>query len=65
MPPKTGIFLIDPEMKESVAPGLAIKIVVAFETDELGNFHDQLEIECDDYKRVLDGSKREISETYR
>ena len=40
IPPKTGKFLIDPEMKESVAPGLSIKIVVAFETDEIGNFHD-------------------------
>ena len=42
--PKTNKFRCDYDMQGNIAPGLAMKLLVSFETDKLGDFHDVLEI---------------------
>ena len=48
--PKTNKFRIDYEAQGPVAAGLAIKMNVSFETDDDGDFHDVVEIACEDSK---------------
>lgn len=45
--PKTNKFRCDYDMQGNVAAGLAMKLVVSFETDKNGDFHDMLEIVSD------------------
>ena len=45
--PKTNKFRCDYDMQGNVAAGLAMKLVVSFETDKSGDFHDVLEIVSD------------------
>jgi len=45
--PKTNKFRCDYDMQGNVAAGLAMKLVVSFETDKNGDFHDVLEIVSD------------------
>lgn len=40
-------------MVGSVAAGLAMKLVVSFETNVVGDFHDFLEIVSGDFKEVV------------
>ncbi len=46
--PKTNKFRCDYDMQGNIAPGLCMKLLVTFETDKLGNFHDNLEIISED-----------------
>ena len=46
--PKTNNFRCDYDMQGNIAPGLSMKLLVTFETDKLGNFHDALEIVSED-----------------
>jgi hypothetical protein len=48
--PKTNKFRIDYEAKGPVAAGLAVTMNVSFETDADGDFHDVVEIGCEDSK---------------
>lgn len=48
--PKTSKFHIDYEPVGAVAAGLAVKMNVSFETDIEGDFHDVIEIGCEDSK---------------
>ena len=50
--PKTNKFRIDYEAQGPVAAGLAIKMNVSFETDAEGDFHDVVEIGCEDSKET-------------
>lgn len=50
--PKTNKFRIDYEPVGPVAAGLAIKMNVSFETDVEGDFHDVVEIGCEDTKET-------------
>jgi hypothetical protein len=45
--PKTNKFRCDYDMAGSIAAGLAMKLIVSFETNVLGDFHDHLEIISD------------------
>ena len=42
--PKTHRFRCDYDMEGNVAAGLSMKLVVSFETNSSGDFHDYLEI---------------------
>jgi len=42
--PKTNKFRCDYDMAGNIAAGLAMKLIVSFETNVLGDFHDHLEI---------------------
>ncbi len=46
--PKTNNFRCDYDMQGNIAPGLSMKLLVTFETDKIGNFHDALEIVSED-----------------
>lgn len=46
--PKTNKFRCDYDMQGNIAAGLAMKLIVSFETDKNGDFHDVLEIVSDD-----------------
>ena len=46
--PKTNKFRCDYDMQGNIAAGLAMKLIVSFETDKNGDFHDALEIVSDD-----------------
>lgn len=46
--PKTNKFRCDYDMQGNIAAGLAMKLVLSFETDKLGDFHDVLEIVSDE-----------------
>ena len=48
--PKTNKFRIDYEAKGGIAAGLAVTMNVTFETDAEGDFHDVIEIGCEDSK---------------
>ncbi len=48
--PKTNKFRIDYEPLGPVAAGLAVKMNVTFESDADGDFHDVIEIACEDQK---------------
>jgi len=50
--PKTNKFRIDYEAKGPVAAGLAVTMNVIFETDNEGDFHDVVEIGCEDSKET-------------
>lgn len=50
--PKTNKFRIDYEAKGPVAAGLAVTMNVIFETDSEGDFHDVVEIGCEDSKET-------------
>jgi hypothetical protein len=50
--PKTNKFNIDYEPCGAVAAGLAVKMNVSFETDQEGDFHDVVEIGCEDSKET-------------
>jgi hypothetical protein len=50
--PKTNKFRIDYEAKGPVAAGLAVTMNVIFETDAEGDFHDVIEIGCEDSKET-------------
>lgn len=59
--PKTSKFRIDYEAQGPIAAGLAIKLNVSFETDADGDFHDVIEIGCEDskesYKLLIHATK--------
>ena len=42
--PKTNKFRCDYDMQGALAAGIAMKLIVSFETNSLGDFHDFLEI---------------------
>lgn len=46
--PKTNKFRCDYDMQGNIAPGLSMKLLVSFETDKNGDFHDALEIVSED-----------------
>lgn len=46
--PKTSKFKCDYDMKPGIAAGLAMTLVVFFETDSKGDFHDVIKITSDD-----------------
>ena len=48
--PKTNKFRIDYDPLGPVAAGLACTVNVTFETDAEGDFHDVVEIACEDMK---------------
>lgn len=48
--PKTNKFRCDYDTPAPLAAGLAIKLNVSFETDSLGDFHDVIEIQSDEFK---------------
>lgn len=50
--PKTNKFRIDYDAQAPVAAGLAVKLNVSFETDDDGDFHDVVEIGCEDSKET-------------
>ena len=50
--PKTNKFRISYDQYGSVAAGLAVKLNVSFETDVDGDFHDVIEIGCEDSKET-------------
>lgn len=50
--PKTNKFRIDYDAQGPVAAGLAVKLNVSFETDVEGDFHDVVEIGCEDSKET-------------
>lgn len=52
--PKTNKFRCDYDMQGSIAPGLAMKLVISFETAVIGDYHDFIEIISDnDFKATL------------
>ena len=51
--PKTSYFRCDYDIQGAVAAGLAMKLVLSFETGMIGDFHDELEIVSDDFKSVI------------
>ncbi len=46
--PKTNKFRCDYDMIGNIAPGLCMKLLVTFETDKPGDFHDAIEIVSED-----------------
>ena len=42
--PKTNKFRCDYDMQGNIAPGLSMKLLVSFETDKYGDFHDSIKI---------------------
>ena len=51
--PKTSYFRCDYDIQGAVAAGLAMKLVLSFETSMVGDFHDELEIVSDDFNAVI------------
>jgi hypothetical protein len=52
--PKTNKFRCDYEMAGDIAAGLSMKLIVSFETNVQGDFHDYLEIVSnDDFRATL------------
>ena len=46
--PKTNKFRCDYDMMGNIAPGLCMKLLLTFETDKPGDFHDVIEIVSED-----------------
>lgn len=53
VPPKTSKFLAEYETLGSIAGGISTTVIVSFETDVLGNFHDELIIISEDFTYTL------------
>ena len=53
VPPKTSKFLAEYNNLGYIAGGIQTNIVISFETDHLGNFHDEMLIISEDYSYTL------------
>ena len=53
VPPKTSKFLAEYETLGSIAGGIQTKLTISFETDEYGDFHDEMLILSEDFKYSL------------
>lgn len=53
MPPKTSKFLAEYNNLGAIAGGIQTNIVISFETDHLGNFHDEMVIISEDFSYTL------------
>lgn len=52
-PPKTSKFLAEYNNLGAIAGGIQTTIVISFETDHLGNFHDEMVIVSEDFSYTL------------
>ena len=53
IPPKTSKFLAEYSNLGAIAGGIQTNIVISFETDHLGNFHDEMKIDSEDHSYTL------------
>lgn len=53
VPPKTSKFIAEYETLGSIAGGIQTKVVISFETDMLGDFHDEMTIISEDFTYKL------------
>lgn len=52
-PPTTGKFLAEYETLGLIAGGISTTITISFETDKLGDFHDEIQILSDKFVHRL------------
>ena len=53
IPPNTSKFTAEYETLGAIAAGIATKVKISFETEELGNYHDELVIVYEGFRYVL------------
>lgn len=53
VPPKTSKFLAEYNNLGAIAGGIQTNIIISFETDHLGNFHDEMVVVSEDFSYTL------------